>query len=171
MLEEATRLLYREWFVHFRFPGHEHLKDRIDGIPEGWERRTVGKITELKYGRALKQTDRVEGPFSVVIRFKWDIELNGSDFPPSLRLHRRCPLNVCSKSAGRKGNVGSIYWSPFEPTLAGQSTPSTSGFPKPEQTDFWLYLALPSAGFQNTDGGVPGAESQDFAIQPKTFVV
>ena len=25
-LEEAARLLYREWFVHFRFPGHEHVK-------------------------------------------------------------------------------------------------------------------------------------------------
>ena len=26
LLEEAARLLYREWFVHFRFPGHEHVK-------------------------------------------------------------------------------------------------------------------------------------------------
>ena len=26
LLEEAARLLYREWFVHFRFPGHEHAK-------------------------------------------------------------------------------------------------------------------------------------------------
>ena len=39
LLEEAARMLYREWFVHFRFPGHEHVKI-IDGIPEGWERRT-----------------------------------------------------------------------------------------------------------------------------------
>ena len=31
-------MLYREWFVHFRFPGHEHVKI-IDGLPEGWERR------------------------------------------------------------------------------------------------------------------------------------
>ena len=38
LLEEAARLLYREWFVHFRFPGHEHVKI-IDGVPEGWERR------------------------------------------------------------------------------------------------------------------------------------
>ena len=37
LLEEAARLLYREWFVHFRFPGHEHVKI-IDGLPEGWER-------------------------------------------------------------------------------------------------------------------------------------
>ena len=35
LLEEAARLLYREWFVHFRFPGHEHVKI-VDGVPEGW---------------------------------------------------------------------------------------------------------------------------------------
>ena len=34
LLEEAARLLYREWFVHFRFPGHEHVKI-TDGLPGG----------------------------------------------------------------------------------------------------------------------------------------
>ena len=36
LLEESARLLYREWFVHLRFPGHEHVK-AVDGVPEGWE--------------------------------------------------------------------------------------------------------------------------------------
>jgi type I restriction enzyme S subunit len=36
LLEEAARMLYREWFVRFRFPGHEHAKI-VDGVPEGWE--------------------------------------------------------------------------------------------------------------------------------------
>ena len=45
LLEEAARLLYREWFVRFRFPGHEHVKID-DGIPEGWEWRTIGDIAE-----------------------------------------------------------------------------------------------------------------------------
>ena len=35
LLEQAARLLYKEWFVHFRFPGHEHVKI-VDGVPEGW---------------------------------------------------------------------------------------------------------------------------------------
>ncbi|MDD3111636.1 MAG: restriction endonuclease subunit S [Methanofollis liminatans] len=43
LLEEAARLLYREWFVHLRFPGHEHLRV-VDGVPEGWERRTLGDL-------------------------------------------------------------------------------------------------------------------------------
>lgn len=39
ILEEMARLLYREWFVHFRFPGHEDV-DLVDSelglIPDGW---------------------------------------------------------------------------------------------------------------------------------------
>jgi type I restriction enzyme S subunit len=45
LLEEAARMLYREWFVHFRFPGHEHMKI-IDGLPEGWERRTLADVVD-----------------------------------------------------------------------------------------------------------------------------
>ena len=40
ILEEMARLLYREWFVHFRFPGHEHVEmvdSELGPIPEGWE--------------------------------------------------------------------------------------------------------------------------------------
>ena len=49
ILEEMARLLYREWFVHFRFPGHEHV-DLVDSehgpIPEGWRISTVGDAIE-----------------------------------------------------------------------------------------------------------------------------
>lgn len=45
LLEDAARLLYREWFVRLRFPGNEHT--RIDdGLPEGWERRTLADLCE-----------------------------------------------------------------------------------------------------------------------------
>lgn len=43
LLEEAARLLYREWFVLFRFPGHEHLSV-LDGVPQGWERKRLGDL-------------------------------------------------------------------------------------------------------------------------------
>jgi type I restriction enzyme S subunit len=32
--EEAARVLYGEWFVRFRFPGHEHVKI-VEGLPQG----------------------------------------------------------------------------------------------------------------------------------------
>ena len=40
LLEQAARLLYKEWFVHLRFPGHEHAKIK-DGVPEGWTEGVV----------------------------------------------------------------------------------------------------------------------------------
>ena len=49
MLEESARLLYREWFVHFRFPGHEHVKF-VDGLPQKWERLVPGGIIENHIG-------------------------------------------------------------------------------------------------------------------------
>lgn len=45
LLEEAARLLYREWFVHSRFPGHEHVKI-VDGVPEGWEQKIFGDVCD-----------------------------------------------------------------------------------------------------------------------------
>ena len=58
LLEEAARLLYREWFVHFRFPGHEHV-EIIDGLPEGWERRTFGEVCQA-VGGGTPSTSRPE---------------------------------------------------------------------------------------------------------------
>jgi type I restriction enzyme S subunit len=43
LLEEFARLLYREWFVSLRFPDHEHTRI-VDGVPEGWERKTLGDL-------------------------------------------------------------------------------------------------------------------------------
>lgn len=60
VLEEMARRIYREWFVDFRFPGHEKVKMIDSGhpdfgmIPEGW---TIGKleaILDLKSGYAFK---------------------------------------------------------------------------------------------------------------------
>lgn len=46
LLEESARLLYREWFVHLRFPGHETTNVR-DGLPLGWSQRTIADLTSL----------------------------------------------------------------------------------------------------------------------------
>ena len=47
ILEEMARLLYWEWFVHFRFPGHEDVNlvdSDLGPIPEGW---SVGEYADL----------------------------------------------------------------------------------------------------------------------------
>ena len=57
LLEESARLLYREWFVRLRFPGHEHTRI-IDGLPEGWKRMTLGNL--CKEIRELVLPDEIE---------------------------------------------------------------------------------------------------------------
>jgi type I restriction enzyme S subunit len=49
ILEEMARLLYREWFVHFRFPGHEEVAmvdSELGPIPDGWKAKQLGNIAE-----------------------------------------------------------------------------------------------------------------------------
>lgn len=54
LLEEAAQRLYKEWFVDLRFPGHETTKI-VDGVPEGWEKKKVTDILDVKYGKDHKQ--------------------------------------------------------------------------------------------------------------------
>ena len=44
LLEEAAQRLYKEWFVDLHFPGYETTKI-IDGVPEGWEMKTIDDVT------------------------------------------------------------------------------------------------------------------------------
>lgn len=53
LLEESARLLYKEWFVRLRFPGHEHVKV-VDGVPEGWERKLISEVCETVGGGTPK---------------------------------------------------------------------------------------------------------------------
>lgn len=49
ILEAMARALYREWFVHFRFPGHERhprVTSPLGEIPQGWEVKKLGEIAE-----------------------------------------------------------------------------------------------------------------------------
>jgi type I restriction enzyme S subunit len=50
ILEEMARRLYQEWFVHFRFPGHQKVKmveSELGPIPEGWEVKPVSDIVHI----------------------------------------------------------------------------------------------------------------------------
>jgi type I restriction enzyme S subunit len=56
LLEQAARLLYKEWFVRFRFPGHGHSKI-INVIPTGWEKKTAIEVMDVLSGGTPKTTN------------------------------------------------------------------------------------------------------------------
>ncbi|MEE4355208.1 MAG: restriction endonuclease subunit S [Desulfococcaceae bacterium] len=138
LLEQAARLLYKEWFVHLRFPGHERVKI-VDGVPEGWEKKALGKIGKLNYGKSLKADNRIPGPFPV---------FGSSGIVGS---HQKSLVKGPGIIVGRKGNVGSVFWSDedFYPI-------DTVYFIESSASSFFLYYALKQTQFINTDVAVPG---------------
>lgn len=67
LLEQAARLLYKEWFVHLRFPGHEHTRI-INGVPEGWEKKQVKDLlARIKRPGKVQKTDYLpDGPIPCI---------------------------------------------------------------------------------------------------------
>ena len=62
LLEKAARLLYEEWFVRLRFPGHERAR-MIAGVPEGFERKPLSGLCErIDYGYTASAEQEEIGP-------------------------------------------------------------------------------------------------------------
>lgn len=151
LLEQSARLLYREWFVHLRFPGHEHVKV-VDGVPEGWERKPLKEIATLNYGKALKEELRQPGPYPVY---------GSSGIVGS---HMAGLTSGPGIIVGRKGNVGSVYWSPVAFFAI-----DTVYYISVEQSSLYLYYALQDAQFISTDVAVPGL-NREFAYSRQLLV-
>jgi type I restriction enzyme S subunit len=59
ILEEMAQNLYREWFIKFRFPGHQHARftdSPLGRIPEGWEVNTVENTFAILGGGTPSKT-------------------------------------------------------------------------------------------------------------------
>lgn len=57
ILEEMAQAVYREWFVNFRFPGHEDVAmvdSSLGPIPEGWKVSTLGDESSVVMGQSPK---------------------------------------------------------------------------------------------------------------------
>jgi type I restriction enzyme S subunit len=53
ILEEMARRIYVEWFVHFRFPGHEQVQmveSELGLIPDGWQPKRLGELLDHHIG-------------------------------------------------------------------------------------------------------------------------
>jgi len=152
ILEEMAQALYHEWFVKFRFPGHEKVKmveSELGMVPEGWEVKKLGDMIELAYGKALKADVRVEGSFPVY----------GSG--GVVGYHNECLVKAPGIIVGRKGNVGSVFWSDYDffPIDTVYYVKSTIPLP-------YIYYNLQSQNFINNDAAVPGLNRNQAYMLP-----
>ncbi len=120
LLEEAMHLLYREWFVHLRFPGWEETAV-VDGVPEGWEKRPLGdKSITVLITRGYQPKYNEESTCRVInqrcIRYhKIDFELTrGNDeykrpITRAERFVRFGDVLVNSTGIGTLGRVAQVY--------------------------------------------------------------
>ncbi len=86
LLEESARLLYREWFVYLRFPGHEHTPI-IDDIPEGWKLVTLDKVLTITQGFSFKSQDFIEQETKNIVVTMGNFKENGGFPLPSDLCH------------------------------------------------------------------------------------
>lgn len=181
LLEEAARLLYRKWFVHFRFPGHEHVKT-IDGIPEGWEERTLADIAQTN--RDSYRAKELPEELSYI-----DIS---SVAQGRILSKNRMASTEAPGRARRKVRDGDVIWSNVRPNLRAYAL-----ILEPSQTDVfstgftilsamgvpftWLYLLVTTDRFVGylvnhaTGAGYPAVRPDDFerapvALPPKALL-
>ena len=65
ILESMARALYREWFVQFRFPGHESVSlvsSSLGDIPQGWEVIKLADVVTTQYGYTESANEEPVGP-------------------------------------------------------------------------------------------------------------
>lgn len=78
ILAEMARRIYEEWFVRFRFPGHEKVKmveSELGSIPEGWRGEPLGALLEHHIGGGWGQEEESdEFPVAAYV-------IRGTDMP------------------------------------------------------------------------------------------
>ena len=145
-------MIYREWFVNFRFPGHEEVPmvdSQLGQIPEGWRVSRLGDVLELCYGRALKEADRRGGHIPVF----------GSS--GVVGYHDEALATGPGIIVGRKGNVGSVHWSDSDFYAI-----DTVYFVKTDLPLHYVFYNLQSQNFINSDAAVPGlSRAQAYSLQ------
>ena len=113
LLEESAQRLYKEWFFDLRFPEHENTKIE-DGVPEGWEKKKIKDLVDLKSGYAFKSSAFVEkGKYKIVtIKNVKDGVFDGDNVsylnsvPEKMPSH--CILQTGDILLSLTGNVGRI---------------------------------------------------------------
>jgi type I restriction enzyme S subunit len=108
ILEEMAQMLYREWFVNFRFPGYEKLRmvdSELGPIPQGWLTGRLDDALVLQRGFDLPTSQRIPGKVPIMAA----TGLNGT--------HNEAKVKGPGVVTGRSGSLGTVMlvWEDFWP--------------------------------------------------------
>jgi len=156
LLEESARLLYREWFVRLRFPGHEHTGIQ-DGVPKGWRKEPLSSLVNVVHGYAFAGEHFVDEPSSRVLMTPGNFRIGGgikvdklkyySDDGPLELSHVLSPMDLTVTMTDLSKTCDTLGFPAFVPNLGGLAflhnqrvgkvVPTGAFFPK-----FFLYCLL-----------------------------
>lgn len=165
ILEEMARRIYEEWFVRFRFPGHEQVRmveSELGLIPEGWGVVRLDDVLVLQRGFDLPRQDRTEGDYPI-------ISATGAS-----GTHKEFRAKGPGVVTGRSGSLGTVmfvegdYW-PLNTTLWVKEFKVGSPL-----YAFYLLSSIDLAGF-NSGAAVPTLNRNDVhglpVLKPTTEVL
>ncbi len=165
ILEEMARRIYEEWFVRFRFPGHEGVRmvESEKGlVPEGWPVVRLDDVLVLQRGFDLPKQDRTEGPFPI-------ISATGASAS-----HHEYKVKGPGVVTGRSGSLGTVmyvegdFW-PLNTTLWVKQFAAGSPL-----YAFYVLQSIDLVGF-NSGAAVPTLNRNDVhglpVVRPTTEVL
>jgi type I restriction enzyme S subunit len=165
ILESMARALYREWFVHFRFPGHENhprVASPLGEIPEGWEVKKLFELTKVNYGKNLPTKKLADdGPYPVYGAAK--IIGRYTEYTREQR------TIIC----GCRGSVGEMQITQPQCYVTNNSFTFDPTHPA---NYFWLFHTLKERGLRDVVGGaaqpqitLEGISSVELVTPPLSF--
>ena len=142
ILEEMAQAIYREWFVHFRFPGHEtatFVDSPLGPIPEDWDVAPLEQIADVAWGdtKVTKKSYSATG-------FNAYSAAGRDGFLPYFDFDRSGVVLAAIGSVGRTWFVQG-KWSCIKNTIRFWSLDSRT-------PDAYLYLATREPSFWPTRG-------------------
>ena len=97
VLEQMAENLYKEWFVRFRFPGHE-TSEFENGLPKGWRIEKLNAIADFQYGKIPLQEHIVDNGYPIFTGYRT------SGFYDSY-MYEKPMLLVVARGVGGTGDV------------------------------------------------------------------
>lgn len=118
LLEKMVENLYKEWFVRFRFPGHENV-EMENGLPKGWKRGSLSDVCEFKRGKNITSSEMQEGNVPVISA---GLEPSGYHSCSNVR-----GVNVTMSSSGANAGYIAIHYSDIWAADCSYIEESTTG--------------------------------------------
>ena len=102
LLEKMAENLYKEWFVRFRFPGHENVK-MVNGLPNGWKKGALSDVCEFKRGKNITSSEMKDGTIPVI-----SAGITPSGFHSHANVHG---ISVTMSSSGANAGYIAVHYS------------------------------------------------------------